>query len=88
MRDGPANIASQRVPRYTSYPTAPHFRAGIGATTYRRWLAEIPANAALSLYLHIPFAIHSPGFAAAIRRLFTATIRWRATSRCLVKKST
>lgn len=45
----------QPVPRYTSYPTAPHFHAGVGAATYRRWLAELPADATLSLYVHIPF---------------------------------
>ena len=43
------------VPRYTSYPTAPHFHAGIDAATYRRWLGELPPDAPLSLYLHIPF---------------------------------
>jgi oxygen-independent coproporphyrinogen III oxidase len=43
------------VPRYTSYPTAPHFHAGIDAATYRRWLSELPADVPLSLYLHIPF---------------------------------
>ncbi|MEM7221833.1 MAG: oxygen-independent coproporphyrinogen III oxidase [Pseudomonadota bacterium] len=45
---------SRPVPRYTSYPTAPHFHAGVGAATYRRWLAELP-DAPLSLYCHIPF---------------------------------
>jgi oxygen-independent coproporphyrinogen-3 oxidase len=44
-----------RVPRYTSYPTAPHFHDGIRSATYRRWLGELPADASLSLYLHIPF---------------------------------
>jgi oxygen-independent coproporphyrinogen-3 oxidase len=43
------------VPRYTSYPTAPHFHAGIGPDDYRGWLAELPAGARLSLYLHVPF---------------------------------
>ena len=43
------------VPRYTSYPTAPHFHAGVGAATYRAWLAELDPGARLSLYLHIPF---------------------------------
>jgi oxygen-independent coproporphyrinogen-3 oxidase len=47
--------ASRPVPRYTSYPTAPHFHAGIGAETYGTWLEELPARAALSLYLHVPF---------------------------------
>jgi oxygen-independent coproporphyrinogen III oxidase len=43
------------VPRYTSYPTAPHFHAGIDAATYGRWLGALPAGMPLSLYLHIPF---------------------------------
>lgn len=43
------------VPRYTSYPTAPHFHTGIDAATYRRWLGDLPDDAPLSLYLHIPF---------------------------------
>jgi oxygen-independent coproporphyrinogen-3 oxidase len=43
------------VPRYTSYPTANHFSAAIGARHYREWLAELPQDAALSLYAHIPY---------------------------------
>jgi oxygen-independent coproporphyrinogen-3 oxidase len=43
------------VPRYTSYPTAPHFHVGIGSDDYRSWLAELPSDARLSLYLHVPF---------------------------------
>ncbi len=42
-------------PRYTSYPTAPHFHRGIGAKTYGGWLDALPAKASLSLYLHLPF---------------------------------
>ena len=30
-----------RVPRYTSYPTAPHFHPGIGPDIYGQWLAGI-----------------------------------------------
>ena len=44
-----------RVPRYTSYPTAPHFGAGIDAGTYGQWLAALPESADISLYLHVPF---------------------------------
>ena len=43
------------VPRYTSYPTAPHFHAEIRRHDYRDWLAELPPGARLSLYLHVPF---------------------------------
>lgn len=47
--------ARMRVPRYTSYPTAPNFSAAIDATEYRHWLRTLPASSKLSLYLHIPF---------------------------------
>lgn len=43
------------VPRYTSYPTAPHFNSSIGPDETARWIRALPAGAALSLYLHIPF---------------------------------
>ena len=50
-----ASYGEERLPRYTSYPTAPHFSPVIGADTYARWLAELPASASASLYLHVPF---------------------------------
>ena len=50
-----ADLAALRVPRYTSYPTAPHFHAPFSPATHRQWLADVPATAAISLYLHIPF---------------------------------
>ncbi|MEK9725277.1 MAG: hypothetical protein VW405_17595 [Rhodospirillaceae bacterium] len=43
------------VPRYTSYPTAPHFHTGVDAAAYARWLAELPQAAPVSLYVHVPF---------------------------------
>jgi oxygen-independent coproporphyrinogen-3 oxidase len=43
------------VPRYTSYPTAPHFTAQVGAADYGRWLAAVPNDSAVSVYGHIPF---------------------------------
>ncbi len=45
----------QPVPRYTSYPTAPHFHAGIDAAAYGRWLEALDPALPLSLYFHIPF---------------------------------
>lgn len=45
----------RRVPRYTSYPTAPHFHGGIDAETYLGWLSAIGAESPLSLYFHVPF---------------------------------
>jgi oxygen-independent coproporphyrinogen-3 oxidase len=43
------------VPRYTSYPTAPHFHAGVTAATYRDWLGRVDTAEPISLYLHVPF---------------------------------
>ena len=44
-----------RVPRYTSYPTAPHFAADVDGAIYRAWLAALDPEVALSIYTHIPF---------------------------------
>jgi oxygen-independent coproporphyrinogen-3 oxidase len=46
---------SAPVPRYTSYPTAPHFSADIGQQTYAAWLATLAPQTRLSIYVHIPF---------------------------------
>lgn len=45
----------RRVPRYTSYPTAPHFTAAVGAEEYAAWLGAVPPGDRLSLYIHVPF---------------------------------
>lgn len=44
-----------RVPRYTSYPTAPHFNSTLGAEDFRAWVEAIAPGARISLYLHVPF---------------------------------
>ena len=44
-----------RAPRYTSYPTAPHFMAGADPALFAQWVRAIPAGSAISLYLHVPF---------------------------------
>ena len=46
---------SAPAPRYTSFPTAPHFHSGIDADAYRAWLRELPVGSSVSLYLHIPY---------------------------------
>ncbi|WP_412049551.1 MULTISPECIES: oxygen-independent coproporphyrinogen III oxidase [unclassified Hoeflea] len=43
------------VPRYTSYPTAPHFHAGIDGDVYANWLRKLKPGQTLSLYIHIPY---------------------------------
>lgn len=49
------SLAAERVPRYTSYPTAPHFHAGIGEEQYKGWLGNLNDSQPLSLYFHIPY---------------------------------
>ncbi|MCU9850197.1 oxygen-independent coproporphyrinogen III oxidase [Defluviimonas sp. WL0024] len=44
-----------RVPRYTSYPTAPHFNSCTGPEDFRNWIGLIPEGSRISLYLHVPF---------------------------------
>jgi len=48
-------IANLSVPRYTSYPTAPHFSADVTADMVAGWLGTMPADEAVSLYLHVPY---------------------------------
>ena len=45
----------RQIPRYTSYPTAPHFKKESDDKLYQKWLKEIPENSKISLYFHIPF---------------------------------
>ncbi|CAM4496536.1 MAG: Oxygen-independent coproporphyrinogen III oxidase [Legionella sp.] len=44
-----------QIPRYTSYPTAPHFSPEINSTIYSQWLRALPSQDTVSLYIHIPF---------------------------------
>jgi oxygen-independent coproporphyrinogen-3 oxidase len=46
---------SQPVPRYTSYPTAPHFHDGVDQQCYGGWLTDLADDAALSVYIHVPY---------------------------------
>ncbi len=48
-------LASLNVPRYTSYPTAPHFSAAVRGDTVERWLGELAPDARISAYFHVPF---------------------------------
>ncbi|MFN3513851.1 MAG: oxygen-independent coproporphyrinogen III oxidase [Phenylobacterium sp.] len=44
-----------RAPRYTSYPTAVQFTPQVGPDVYRQWLAALPSDDPVSLYVHVPF---------------------------------
>lgn len=50
-----ARYAARTVPRYTSYPTAPHFSGGVGHRDYAGWLAALDPAEPVSLYLHVPY---------------------------------
>nr|MDX3810420.1 coproporphyrinogen III oxidase [Bosea sp. (in: a-proteobacteria)] len=50
-----APYRDERLPRYTSYPTAPHFSSAVDAQDYAGWLKTLAAGTATSLYLHVPF---------------------------------
>lgn len=47
--------AAERLPRYTSYPTAPHFTPEIDSRVACDWIAEIDPDCAASLYFHVPY---------------------------------
>ena len=48
-------LAERNVPRYTSYPTAPHFSKAVGPELYGEWLSKLLRDASLSIYIHVPF---------------------------------
>ena len=55
MKNIIGKYVGEHIPRYTSYPTAPCFHAGVGPGTYHEWLRNLPGSTTLSLYLHVPF---------------------------------
>ena len=48
-------LFAARAPRYTSYPTAPHFGTAVGEADFIQWVKAIAPNSEISLYLHVPF---------------------------------
>lgn len=55
MRQDLIRRYSGAAPRYTSYPTAPHFSDTVGPPQYREGLSQLPADEPVSLYLHVPY---------------------------------
>jgi len=48
-------FGARRTPRYTSYPTAPHFTGEVGPKIWDGWLAALDPGEPVSLYVHIPY---------------------------------
>lgn len=48
-------LFDSRVPRYTSYPTAPVFKPETGEALQQRQLADLDPSVPVSVYIHIPF---------------------------------
>ncbi|MBY6067684.1 oxygen-independent coproporphyrinogen III oxidase [Leisingera aquaemixtae] len=44
-----------KVPRYTSYPTAPHFGKETDSAQFSSWISKISPGSSISLYVHVPF---------------------------------
>lgn len=55
MREPLIAAYSTPVPRYTSYPTAPHFNETVTPAVFSGWLADLSRDEPVSLYLHIPY---------------------------------
>ncbi len=58
MKDYPEAVIQKyavNAPRYTSYPTAPHFNQSVDQKDYCRWLSEMKPDTGISIYIHIPF---------------------------------
>lgn len=43
------------VPRYTSYPTAPHFKDGVGQNVFNDLVSQVTKDQVVSVYIHIPY---------------------------------
>ncbi len=54
-RPAPISGLGDTVPRYTSYPTAPHFHPGVDQVVVRGWMDALEGDDEISLYLHIPY---------------------------------
>ena len=55
MNHALSKYSARSVPRYTSYPTVPHFSRDFAANDYRGWLARLNPDETVSLYFHVPF---------------------------------
>jgi coproporphyrinogen III oxidase-like Fe-S oxidoreductase len=55
VNDVVRRYARLQVPRYTSYPTAAEFTPAVASADQQRWLRDLDATEAVSVYLHVPY---------------------------------
>lgn len=55
MTSASQHFLNKQVPRYTSYPTAPHFKDQVQPNECATALAQLNRDAKLSLYIHVPY---------------------------------
>ncbi|MCP1835204.1 oxygen-independent coproporphyrinogen-3 oxidase [Bradyrhizobium sp. USDA 4532] len=49
------SYGQHRLPRYTSYPSAPHFSSSVREFDYQAWLKSLDGQRSASIYVHVPF---------------------------------
>jgi oxygen-independent coproporphyrinogen-3 oxidase len=49
------HVAAERLPRYTSYPTATNFTPAVDGATAGDWLRALDPSLTASLYIHVPY---------------------------------
>lgn len=74
------------VPRYTSYPTAPHFHPGVTSADYAEWLGAVADDAALSLYFHVPFCARMCWYCGCHTKVVNSVAPIHAYARTLLRE--
>ncbi len=73
-----------RAPRYTSYPTAPHFSTAVGERDFEGWVRAIKPGSQISLYMHVPFCRRLCWFCACRTQGISSDAPLRAYAKTLL----